>query len=192
VAAQLISRAAVLAIAMWISALALGMAQSSQADGYGPLFALVDAASQRLQTADPVAAAKFKTGDPVDDPQREQQVIDNVTSAADAKHIDTEYVKGIFRDQMDATSAIERARLAGWKLNPGLVPAAVPDLTLLRATIDGLNRIMVDEIAAQWDSLNSANCATSLDDARRGVLAARQLDDLYRQALTSATRSYCR
>ena len=181
-----------LTIATWISTLALGMAQPSQADSSSPLFALVDAAAQRLQTADPVAAAKFKTGGPVDDPQREQQVIDNVTSAVAAKHIDAEYVKSIFRDQMDATNAIEHARFAVWRLNPGIAPVAAPDLASLRTTIDRLNQIMVDEIAAQWDSLNSPSCDTDRADARRAVLAARQLDDLYQQALTYATRSYCR
>jgi chorismate mutase len=192
VAPRFKSRTPALAITTWISTVVLGMAQPSQADSSGPLFALVEAAAQRLQTADSVAAAKFKAGGPVDDPQREQQVIDNVATLAAAKHIDAEYVKGIFRDQMDATTAIEHARFADWRLNPGIAPVAAPDLASLRATIDRLNQIMVDEIAAQWDSLNSPSCDADVDNARHAVLAARQLDDLYQQALTYATRSYCR
>jgi chorismate mutase len=46
---------------------------------------LVDAAAQRLQTADPVAASKFLTGGQVDDPQREHQVIDSVSADARAQ-----------------------------------------------------------------------------------------------------------
>lgn len=181
----------VLAVAS-ISTLILGTAQAARADNANPLFALVDAAAQRLQTADPVAAAKYNSGGPIDDPRREQQVIDTVTSAAAAKHIDTEYIRAVFHNQMDATSAVEHARFADWKLNPGTAPTAVADLSVIRATIDRFNQIMVNEVGAQWDWLNSSDCVVELANAKAAVVAARQLDDLYERALTYATHSYCR
>jgi chorismate mutase len=181
-----------LAIAASLSMGALGVVPPSQADSPSPLFALVDAAAQRLQTAEPVAAVKYRTGGAVDDPQREQQVIDSVTAAAAARHIDTGYVRDIFRNQMDATNAIEHARFADWKLDPSAAPAAAPDLSASRATIDQLNRAMINEIAAQWDSLHSPSCGVDLENAKIAVIATRQLDDLYQRALTYATHSYCR
>jgi chorismate mutase len=48
---------------------------------------LVDATAQRLQIAASVAASKFSTGDPLDDPAREWQVLDAVGTEAVAKHI---------------------------------------------------------------------------------------------------------
>jgi chorismate mutase len=184
--------ATVLAIAASLSIPALGVAPPSHADSPSPLFGLVDAAAQRLQTADPVAAVKYKTGGAVDDPQREQQVIDSVKAAAAAKQIDPGYVENVFRNQIDATNAIEHARFSDWKLDPGSVPAAAPDLSSSRATIDRLNQTMVDEIAAHWDSLHSPSCDSDLDSARRAVISSRQFDDLYQRALTYATHSFCR
>jgi chorismate mutase len=185
------ARAFVLAAAA-MPTLILGAAQAARADNVNPLFALVDAAAQRLQTADPVAAAKYLNGGPIDDSRREQQVIDGVTAAAAAKHIDTEYIRTVFHNQMDATSAVEHARFADWKLNPGAAPTAAADLSAIRATIDRFTNIMVNEVGAQWDQLNSPDCVTELASAKAAVVAARQLDDFYERALTYATHAYCR
>jgi chorismate mutase len=185
------SHATALAIAASLSIRVLEAAPQSHSDSPSPLFALVDAAAQRLQTADPVAAVKYKTGSSVDDPQREQQVIDSVAKAAAAKHIDAGYVRAVFRNQIDATDAIEHARFAQWKLDPSAAPATAPDLSDSRATIDRLNQTMVNEIAAHWDSLHAPSCGSDLDNALNAVASVRQLDDLYRRALTYATHSYC-
>ena len=184
--------ATALIIAASLSIRALVGASPSQADSPSPLLGLVDAAAQRLQTADPVAAVKYKTGGSVDDPQREQQVIDKVTAAAAAKRIDSGYVEEIFRNQIDATDAIEHARFADWKLDPLAAPATAPNLSASRAAIDQLNQTIVNEIAAQWDPLHSPNCAVDLKNALSTVISERELDDLYQRALTYATHSYCR
>jgi chorismate mutase len=189
---QFRSRGMAVAILVSLSMRMLVVVPLSQADGLSPLFALVDAAAQRLLTADPVAAVKFKTGGAVDDPRREQQVIDSVTAAGADTHIDTSYVENVFRNQIDATNAIEHARFADWKLDPSSVPATVPDLSASRATIDRLNQTIVNEIAAHWDSLHAAGCGSELDNATSAIVFVRHLDDLYRRALTYATHSYCR
>ena len=95
------------------------------------------------------------------------------------------------RNQIDATVAVEYARLAGWKLDPATAPADAPDLAASRATIDALNREMVAEMAGQWPALHAPSCRTDLSAATDAVAQARGLDDLYRQALGFATRSYC-
>ena len=125
------------------------------ADVPSPLFALVDAAAQRLQTADPVAASKWITGGSISDPAREQQVIDAVTAQAGQHGVDDGYVQRVFRDQISATVGVEYGRFSEWKLDPASAPTAAPNLSDSRTTIDGLNRTMVDEIAAQWNSLHS-------------------------------------
>jgi chorismate mutase len=181
-----------LAIAASLSIGVLGVTPRSEADSPSPLLALVDAAAQRLQTAEPVAAVKYKTGGAVDDPEREQQVIDSVTAAAGDRHIDGGYVRNIFRNQMDATNAIEHQRFADWKLDPSAAPAAAPDQSASRATIDQLNRVIINELAAHWDSLHSPSCGADLENAKSAVIATRQLDDLYQRALTYATHSFCR
>jgi chorismate mutase len=50
---------------------------------------------------------------------------------------------------------------------------------------------MVSEMARHWDVLRSPECSGLLDDARRDVIAASALDEIYQQALFLATRAYC-
>jgi chorismate mutase len=163
----------------------------ARADSASPLYELVDAAAQRLQSADPVAASKWQTGTNVEDPARVQQVLSAVTADAAANRIDPDYVGHLFNDQIDATDAIEYTRFAQWKLDPASAPVASPDLSASRTVIDTLNHRMVSEIAALWDVLHSQACANDVDDAKNAVTSGRQLDGLYQQALSFATRSYC-
>jgi chorismate mutase len=163
----------------------------ASADNPNPLVELVDAAAQRLQTADPVAAFKWVSNGSVNDPARVQQVLAAVTADATANRIDADYVERVFTDQIDATEAVEYSRFAQWKLDPAGAPTVAPDLSASRSTIDALNRRMVGEIASQWDLLHSPSCRSEIDDANNAVTDARRLDALYRQTLSFASRSYC-
>ena len=170
---------------------AMTMAPAAKADDANPLFELVDAAAQRLQTAEAVAATKWQTHDPIEDPPRVQQVLAAVRSDADSRGIAPDDVARIFTDQINATEAIEYTRFAQFKLDPASAPAAPQDLSASRAIIDRLNKLMVEQLAAEWPLLHAPDCTGRLDDARRSVVAARALDPLYQQALSFVTRSYC-
>jgi chorismate mutase len=161
------------------------------ADDPNPVLDLVDAAAQRLQTADPVAAYKWVSRSAIDDPPRVEQVLATVTADANARHLDAGYVTRIFDDQIDATDGIEYTRFAQWKFDPGNAPTAAPGLSASRSAIDSLNHRMVDQIAAGWETLHSPTCGAAVADATAAVTNSRQLDPLYRQALSFATRSYC-
>ena len=167
------------------------VAPQAQADPTGPLTALVDAAAQRLQVAEPVAAFKWNAHGPIEDPGRVQQELDRLDADATAEHIDPGYVTRIFADQINATEGIEYSRFAEWKLNPAAAPGAAGDLSASRSTIDGLNRAMLSQIVVNWDLLHSPACGPQVDAARADVIRARQLDGLYQRALSSATGSYC-
>ncbi|MDV3126638.1 chorismate mutase [Mycobacterium sp. 21AC1] len=175
--------------AIVLTALGAGSGVQAHADDGNPLLPLVDAAAQRLQTADPVAAYKFRTGGAIDDPPREQQVIDAVTADATAKGVDPAYVRDVFRNQIDATVSVEHSRFAQWKLDPAAVPSTTPDLAASRTTIDGLNHTMVNEIADQWSTLHSPACPAELTDAVDTVVRERNADPA---ALGYATHAYCR
>ncbi len=161
------------------------------ADPAEPLYDLVDAAAQRLQTADAVAANKWLTGGPITDPARVQQVLGAVSKDAESRGVATQYVTAAFTNQINATEAIEYARFAGWKFDPAGAPTTAPDLASSRSVIDGLNRQIVEQIAIQWPLLHSPACGAALAEAKDTVAGQRQFDDLYRTALDAATRSYC-
>lgn len=156
-----------------------------------PFQQLVDTAAQRLATADPIAAFKWINGGPITDKARADQVLDAVASDATARGIDPQYVRAVFTDQIAATEGVEYTRFGQWKFDPATAPATAADLSESRAQIDGLNKALVEEIALHWNSLHSQGCGKDLSDATAAVIAARRLDGLYQQALSSATRSYC-
>ena len=163
----------------------------ARADATSPLTALVDAAAQRLQIAEPVAAVKWSTHSAIEDPARVQQELNTLGADASAQRIDLGYVTRVFTDQINATEAVEYARFADWQLNPSDVPGAPPDLSASPSTIDGLNQTMLTQLVRDWDLLHSSACAPQLDAARSDVAWSRQLDNLYQKALSSATESYC-
>jgi chorismate mutase len=171
--------------------LAGALAPQAPADSTSPLTELVDAAAQRLQFAEPVAAVKWRTHSALEDRGRVEQELAKMGAEASAQHIDPSYVTRVFGDQINATEAIEYSRFADWKLNPSNVPAASPDLSASRSAIDALNQTMLTQIVANWDELHSPACAPQLDAARGDVIWARQLDSLHQQALSLATSSYC-
>lgn len=169
----------------------IGTAPAAHADDPSPLYRLVDTAAQRLQTADPVSAFKWVKGGPIEDPPRSRQVVDSAGADATKQGIDAQPVRAIFTDQVHATEGIEYTRFGQWKLDPGAAPTTAPDLSASRAAIDGFNHQMVNEMALHWDSLRGPACGQLRDDAVRAVIADRQLDPLYQEALTFATHSYC-
>ena len=153
---------------------------------------MIDAAARRLQVAEPVAAAKWHSAAAVADPDRVRQELDALAVEATSAQIDSEYVRQVFGDQIDATEAIEYSRFAQWKLDPVAVPAVAPALSESRSAIDDLNHVMLTQVALQWELLHSPDCGGRLDSARTAVAQSRRLDALYRQALSVASRSYCR
>jgi chorismate mutase len=180
---------AVLAVVLTLP-LATLLTMPARADA-SALTELVDAAGQRLQIAEPVAAFKWDSHGAIEDPGRVQEELAKLSADAAAEHIDPTYVTPVFGDQINATEAIEYQRFADWKLNPSGAPAGPPDLAASRSAIDGLNQTMLTQIAANWDLLRSPQCPGQLDAARHDVVQARQLDSLYQRALSTATQSYC-
>jgi chorismate mutase len=165
---------------------------TARADDRGPLYQLVAAAAGRLLTADPVAAYKWIDGGPITDPPGVEQVLDNVAADASAHGVDPRYVQQVFGDQINATEGVEYSRFGQWKLDPNSAPGTAPDLSSSRATIDGFNKTMVNEMALHRDSLHGPDCWVDLADATAAVVGAGQLDGLYQHALTFATGAYCR
>jgi chorismate mutase len=177
-------------LAVLIALAGVAAAGPARADD-GQLLELVDAAAQRLQTADPVAASKWLGGGPITDPARVQQVLAAVTRQADSVGVPADFVTAVFTDQIDATEAIQYSRFSWWKFDPSAAPATAPDLSASRALIDELNHRMVAEIAEDWPVLRAPDCVAALSTAKSTVAQMRSLDSLYRQALDVATRSYC-
>jgi len=169
----------------------VALAPAATAQPFYPFQQLVDTAAARLATADPVAATKWINGGAITDPERANKVLDAADADATAHGIEPGYVREVFADQIAANEGIQYTRFGQWKFDPNTAPTTAPDLAASRAQIDGYNKTLVNEIALHWNALHSQGCAQDLADAKSAVVAARGLDPLYQQALTSATQSYC-
>ena len=154
---------------------------------------LTDLAVQRILLSDEVAAAKFGTGRPIDDPAREQQVLDQVTTLSTGMGLDPATGTRFFRDQIDAGKIVQHGLYALWTTHPKLRPADRPDLTTeVRPQLDKITAEVLEQLKATA-GIRGANraCDIRLSGAAISAVRHRSLDRLHRDALNVALRSVC-
>ncbi|WP_406640519.1 gamma subclass chorismate mutase AroQ [Amycolatopsis sp. WGS_07] len=103
---------------------------------------------RRLAISEQVAAAKFGTGRPVDDPVREQRELARVRDLAREIGLDPDVAAGFLSDQIAASKEVQHRLFAHWTAHPGDRPADSPDLSMLRAELDGLTVALLDRLRA--------------------------------------------
>ncbi|MER0246435.1 gamma subclass chorismate mutase AroQ [Streptomyces sp. HSW2009] len=155
-----------------------------------PLADLADLAARRLLTADLVAAAKWGTDSPIDDPAREREVLDAVAREAAAVGGDPQVTRAVFRDQIEANKLVQRTLHRRWRAAPWLAPADRPDLTEVRAEINRVNSGLVRAVADAEPLRNTALCPVTLLAAARAH-HTHDLDGLHAVALVRGLRSVC-
>ncbi len=152
---------------------------------------LADLAARRLATADLVAAAKWRTASPVDDPVREQQVLDTAARQARVVGADPVATVRIFRDQIEANKRVQRALHRRWDTAPSSAAADGPDLATVREEINRVNVALVHAIADSAAARAAPACYGTLTAAEARVRRDRHLDRLHATAQTHALRSVC-
>lgn len=113
---------------------------SSQA---GPLVTMTDIAAQRVQLADTVAAAKWGTDSPINDPVREKAVLDAVAAKSAQLGIDPKAAQAVFTDQIEANKAVQYGLYSRWSAHPDQAPTTRPDLSQVRPTLVSHHRSVV-------------------------------------------------
>lgn len=158
---------------------------------HGQLRPLAALSAQRLATGDLVAAAKWGTGGPIDDPVRERQVLDAVAARARQLGADPEATVRIFRDQIEASKVVQRGLHRRWEADPSRAPAERPDLSEVREEINRINGELVRAVAASPNARSAPSCRPLLAANAARVRHQRQLDALHTVALARALRSVC-
>ncbi|MES4906494.1 MULTISPECIES: chorismate mutase [unclassified Streptomyces] len=164
---------------------------SAPALPYGRLLPIADLSAQRLLTADQVAAAKWGTDSPIDDPERERQVLEAVAEQARALGADPEATVRIFRDQIEANKVVQRGLYRRWEADPAQAPTERPDLSKVRLEINRINGELVRAVADSARARAERSCTGRLTVAALRVRHDRQLDALHSAALERALRSVC-
>ncbi|MFI1328559.1 chorismate mutase [Streptomyces sp. NPDC020845] len=164
---------------------------SVPAPPYGRLLPITDLSAQRLLTADQVAQAKWGTDSPIDDPERERQVLEAVAEQARALGADPEATVRIFRDQIEANKLVQRGLYRRWEADPAQAPTERPDLSKVRLEINRINGELVRAIAGSERARAERSCTGLLTVAALRVRHDRQLDALHSVALERALPSVC-
>ncbi|WP_207921327.1 gamma subclass chorismate mutase AroQ [Micromonospora sp. KC721] len=159
----------------------------------GALTQLVNLSAERILLADKVAAAKFGTSTPIEDPAREQQVLNQAATLAAEAGIDPEETVEFFRAQIEMSKFVQRGLYELWTARPELAPAERPDLaTEVRPQLDRITVAFVGQLAASEDLRGpSPRCAVSLIVAGMAADCCYHLDRLRQRALWGAVEPVC-
>lgn len=155
------------------------------------LHPIVDLSAQRVLVGDLVAASKWGTGGPIEDPDREQVVLDSVAELAREHGTDPDRVVAIFRDQIEANKIVQRGLHRHWENHPDQAPTEPPDLDEVRQEINRLNVGIVASIAATETERDSLLCGVGLLLAKLRVVHDHDLDALHARALNRSVDSVC-
>ena len=155
----------------------------------GPLTELV---VERLRVSDDVAAAKFGTGSPIDDPTREQAVLEEVRAQSAELGLGADSAVAFFGDQITASKVVQNGLFARWTAHPEEAPTTRPDLGEIRTRLDQLTTALLRELKATVHVRGAAvPCAVQLALATGSAVVVDELDGLHRRALGTAVRSVC-
>ncbi|GAB3453522.1 gamma subclass chorismate mutase AroQ [Actinophytocola sediminis] len=169
---------------------ALPAAAAPSGDGLTPVVGL---AAERILLADMVAAAKFGTATPIEDPVREQQVLGQAATLAAEAGIDAPDAVQFFRAQIEMSKVVQRDLYDRWTRHPELAPTERPDLaTEVRPELDRITVEFIDQLAATEDLRRpTPRCAVALVLAETKTDHQYGLDRLHERALWGAIRPLC-
>ncbi|MFH8447493.1 chorismate mutase [Streptomyces sp. NPDC018026] len=159
----------------------------------GKLGALTDLVIERLNVSDDVAASKFGTDSPIEDPAREEQVLEQVRTQAAAAGVDPDIAAAFFRDQITASKVVQKGLFARWTAHPEEAPTTRPDLGQIRQQLDRLTTELLQELKNTEELRGRpVSCTVQLALATGSGAVLERLDTLHRQGLRVATDSVCR
>ncbi|SEQ93412.1 chorismate mutase [Lentzea albida] len=162
------------------------------AGSFGRLGPLTDLVVERLLVSDDVAASKFGTASPIEDPVREEQVLQQVRAQAVGAGVDPEAAAVFFRDQITASKVVQKGLFARWTAHPEEAPTTRPDLAQIRVRLDQLTTALLGQLkATEGVRAQHVPCTVQLVLATTSATVLQDLDGLHREALGSAVRSTC-
>ncbi|MFI5615151.1 chorismate mutase [Amycolatopsis sp. NPDC051903] len=156
-----------------------------------PLDQLIGAVVERLQTGDTVAAAKWPTRGPIEDPAREKVVLDAASAGATERGLDPAGAVAVFGDQIAASKTVQYGLFSDWTANPEHAPTTIPDLSQIRPILDRITGELLDGMVATKSLRTSAVCGVAVRLSAERASLRTHFDQLHRTALDRAVRSLC-
>lgn len=107
---------------------------------------LVRLVERRLELSVEVARSKWNSGRPIDDPQRERELLDRLV-AVRPPGLDEERVRAFFGAQIEASKQVQRALHEQWRAADQPPFADAPDLARLRPELDQVSLDLLRSLA---------------------------------------------
>ena len=166
-------------------------AQAHDASTPAALVALVDVTARRVEIGDTVAAAKWGTTQPIEDPAREKTVLDNAAAQAPTYGMGPSPVVRVFSDQIAANKVVQYGLFSRWTAHPGQAPTERPDLTVVRPVLDAITGQLLTQLQSTEGLRTSDRCHRQLAVAQEQVARSHDFDELHKEALARAGTSLC-
>jgi chorismate mutase len=148
---------------------------------------LVHLAAERVMTADTVAAAKWETAQPIENPAREKVIHEAIACQAAHLRIDQSAVQRIFEDQIEANKIVQRALHSEWQTQPAQHLSHHPDLaTEVRPLLERIDSEFLLAIAQAQPALLNPQCQLTLRYEKLSKIKALSLDLIHQSALECA------
>lgn len=170
-----------------------GVSVAGQTAEHASLRPLVELITQRLLLADKVAAAKYGTTKPIDDPARERALLDQVRQRARAAGLDPATAERFFRIQIETNKVVQRGLYARWDAHPEQRPHRRPDLdTEVRPQLDRITDEAVHQLKdTEQVRTPTSPCHMQLSTAMTAARIQHHLDALHWGALQRSVTSIC-
>ncbi|MFJ5215912.1 gamma subclass chorismate mutase AroQ [Streptomyces sp. NPDC088354] len=153
---------------------------------------LVRLYAERLAAADTVAAAKWGTDQPVDDPARERRILAGAAERARALGVSPALAMRVLADQIEAGKLVQRGLYGFWARHPAQRPRTRPDLArTVRPRLDRVDAELLRAFVAAGPGPAGERCATLMARAAAARAAADRLDALHRLGLARAWEHTC-
>lgn len=154
---------------------------------------VAELSAERLEMADKVAAAKWGTDQAIDDPGREQAVLDDVAERSAARGMDPAGATAVFRDQIEANKLVQRGLHARWEERPSERPAGRPDLAEeVRPVLDRITGQLLTALRHTEERRHdAASCSPELALSAVRTARARGFDALHQTGLARAVPAVC-
>jgi chorismate mutase len=166
--------------------LSASAAQASQAPA--DLVPLLNAMGERLAIADQVALSKWDSHKPVEDRQREREVIAAAVAQAPNYKLSGETVEAFFSAQIEANKLVQYINLSDWSLEGKAPDLPRPDLVKeIRPKLDLLQKRLLQQLADFAPYRTDPQCPRWLAEATHH----NKQHPVHRLALIRATAELC-
>jgi chorismate mutase-like protein len=119
----------------------------------------------RLSIMQEVAKYKWNNNAPIEDPDREQKLLDGVGKQVRAVGVRPQWAKHFFRLQIEAAKLAQYQLFQDWRRTQHLAFSDAPDLaTVVRPQLDALTPLLLKSLKSHWKDIAAGSM--SMDDIK--------------------------